>query len=71
MDTTSRNVHRQNITKVIGCVNYVQNVYKLFLYKCTQNQFTVNCVQKVYKLLLYKSKQTIWLYKCKQNQFNV
>ena len=49
MDRTSRNVHGRNITKVIGCVNYVQNVYKLLLYKCRQNQFTV----QVYTKLVY------------------
>ena len=26
----------------LGPVIYVQNVYKLLLYKCTQNQFTVH-----------------------------
>ena len=31
----------------LGCVNYVQNVYKLLLYKCTQNQFTVQVYTKL------------------------
>ena len=54
MDTTSRNVHGRNITKVIGCVNYVQNMYKLVLYKCTQNQFTVQVYTKLVYWLIMK-----------------
>ena len=49
------NIHGQNIKECswtehyqgYSCVNYVQNVYKLLLYKCTQNQFAV---QKYTKL---------------------
>ena len=31
----------------LGCLNCVQNVYKLLLYKCTQNQFTVPVYPKL------------------------
>ena len=44
MDRTSRNVHGQNIR--LGCVTCRQNVNKLLLYKCTQNQFTVQVYKK-------------------------
>ena len=30
----------------LGCVNYVQNVYKLLLYKCTQKQVESTSVHK-------------------------
>ena len=47
----------------LGCVNCVQNVCKLLLYKCTQNQFTVQVYTKLYKLVgisLNKLKVDIW-----------
>ena len=43
----------------LGCLNFVQNVYKLLLYKCTQNQFTVH-VWKLVGISLNKLKVDIW-----------
>ena len=45
-----RNVQGQNIKECtlprLGFVNCVQNVYKLLMYKCTQNSLLYKCIQK-------------------------
>ena len=40
----------------LGCLNCVQNMYKLSLYMCTQNQFTVQVYTKpVYCTSVHKT----------------
>ena len=51
----TKSVSVQVYTKPVNCAS-VQNVYKLLLYKCTQNQFTVQVYTKpVYCTSVHKT----------------